>query len=173
MVSGTRKVLNTTTTDQNNGVLLKVMSLTRDIACYFNTVGKTYSGNLSKSGVRLLRSCSLNSCAYTSLLRSRCICGFLMKGIVSFLECRSCTVVSLPFLTNWLNVGILFTSCDIDCWLLLSAFMRTKNGTYPMHAPLLYTEFFCMSRRNLKFSLKIRRFSIMTRLDELSQIYLL
>ena len=90
VVSGTRKVLNTTTTDQNNGVLLKVMSLTRDIACYFNTVGKTYSGNLSKSGVRLLRSCSLNSCAYTSLLRSRCICGFLMKGIVSFLECRSC-----------------------------------------------------------------------------------
>ena len=77
VVSGTRKVLNTTTTDQNNGVLLKVMSLTRDIACYFNTVGKTYSGNLSKSGVRLLRSCSLNSCAYTSLLRSRCICCLL------------------------------------------------------------------------------------------------
>ena len=132
MVSGTRKVLNTTTTDQNNGVLLKVMSLTRDIACYFNTVGKTYSGNLSKSGVRLLRSCSLNSCAYTSLLRSRCICGFLMKGIVDFF-----TVVCLPFLTNWLNVGILFTSCDIDCWLLLISLYAHKKWDVPDARPII------------------------------------
>ena len=38
---------------------------------------------------------------------------FCRAGAVDFL-----TAVCLPFLTNWLNVGILFTSCDIVCWLL-------------------------------------------------------
>ena len=64
----------TAATDQNNRVLLKVVALTRDIACYFDTVGKTNSGDLSKSGVRLLRGCSLNSCTNASLLRSGNVC---------------------------------------------------------------------------------------------------
>lgn len=90
VVSGTRKVLYTAATDQNNRVLLKVVALTRDIACYFDTVGKTNSGDLSKSGVRLLRGCSLNSCTNASLLRSGNVCCFLLKGVVSFLKSRSC-----------------------------------------------------------------------------------
>ena len=69
VVSGTRKVLYTAAADQNNRVLLKVVALTRDIACYFDTVGKTNSGDLSKSGVRLLRGCSLNSCTHASAER--------------------------------------------------------------------------------------------------------
>ena len=44
-------------------------------------------------------------------------------GAVDFLS-----EVCLPFLTNWLNVGIPFTSCDIVCWLLcLSAKCAHKN----------------------------------------------
>ena len=90
VVSGTRKVLYTAAADQNNRVLLKVVALTRDIACYFDTVGKTNSGDLSKSGVRLLRGCSLNSCTNASLLRSGNVCCFLLKGVISFLKSRSC-----------------------------------------------------------------------------------
>ena len=69
MVSGTRKVLDTAATDHDDAVLLKVVALARDIGCNFDSVGKTDSGDLTKSF------------------------GFL-------------TEVSLPFLTNWLNVGI-------------------------------------------------------------------
>jgi hypothetical protein len=47
MISGTRKVLNTAATDKHNAVLLKVVAFTRDVAGYFDSVGKTYSGNLS------------------------------------------------------------------------------------------------------------------------------
>jgi hypothetical protein len=47
MISGTRKVLNTATTDKHYAALLKVVTFTRDIAGYFDSVGKTYSGNLS------------------------------------------------------------------------------------------------------------------------------
>ena len=95
VVSGTRKVLYTAAADQNNRVLLKVVALTRDIACYFDTVGKTNSGDLSKSGVRLLRGCSLNSCTNASLLRSGNVCCFLLKGVVSFLKSRSCQYIGL------------------------------------------------------------------------------
>ena len=49
VVTGTRKVLNTASKDQNYAMLLKVMSLTWDVACYFDSIGKTYSGDLSKS----------------------------------------------------------------------------------------------------------------------------
>ena len=42
-------------------------------------------------------------------------------GAVDFL-----TLVCLPFLTNWLNVGIPFTSCNIDCGCCSSAFAHEK-----------------------------------------------
>ena len=48
MVSCTWKVLYTTAADQNNAMLLKVVSLSWDIAGYFDSVGKTYSGDLTK-----------------------------------------------------------------------------------------------------------------------------
>ena len=38
MVSGTRKVLYPAAADQYNAVLLKVVSFTRDVACYFDSV---------------------------------------------------------------------------------------------------------------------------------------
>ena len=49
---------------------------------------------------------------------------FCRAGAVDFF-----TDVCLPFLTNWLNVGILFTSCDIVCWLLSFSTIRTKIRT--------------------------------------------
>jgi hypothetical protein len=49
VVTGTGKVLYSTASDHNNAVLLKVVTFTGDIACYFDTIGKTYSGDLSKS----------------------------------------------------------------------------------------------------------------------------
>ncbi len=52
--------------------------LARDVAGYLDTVRKTYSGNFTKCRVRLLRGCSLNCGADTSLLRRRSVgCTFL------------------------------------------------------------------------------------------------
>ena len=88
VVSGTGQVLNTTTTDQNNAVLLQIVTFTGNVAGNFDSVGKTYSGDLSKSRVRLFRSCCLNSGTYTTLLGSRNVCCFLVKRVVTLLESR-------------------------------------------------------------------------------------
>ena len=50
MISCTGKILYSSAADHNNTMFLKVMAFARNIACYLNTVGKTYSGNLTKSG---------------------------------------------------------------------------------------------------------------------------
>ena len=75
MVSGTGQVLDSAAADQNDAVLLEVVSLARDIARYFNAVGKTYSGDLSEGGIRLLRRSCLDCCADTALLRSGLVNG--------------------------------------------------------------------------------------------------
>ena len=49
MVSCTWKVFYSSSTDQNNAMLLKVVSFSWDVACYFDSVRQTYSGDLSKS----------------------------------------------------------------------------------------------------------------------------
>ena len=48
VVSGTGQILNSSATDQNNAMLLKVVTLSWDVACYFDTVGQTNSGDLSQ-----------------------------------------------------------------------------------------------------------------------------
>jgi hypothetical protein len=68
MVTHTREVLYTAATDKNHTMLLQVMADTGDVSGYFNTVGKTYSGNFTKSRVRLLRGRSFNSCTNAALL---------------------------------------------------------------------------------------------------------
>ena len=45
----TRQILNSSATDENNAVLLKVVTFSGNVACYLDTVRKTYSGDLSKS----------------------------------------------------------------------------------------------------------------------------
>ena len=49
MVSCTGKVLYSTATDQYYAVFLKVVTFTGNVAGYFNTIGKTNSGDLTKS----------------------------------------------------------------------------------------------------------------------------
>ena len=71
VVSGTGKVFDSSAADQNNAVLLQVVSLTRNVAGHFDAVRKTYSGDLTKSRVRLLRGRGLYCGAYASLLRRR------------------------------------------------------------------------------------------------------
>ena len=69
MVSGTRKVLDTSATDHDYAMLLKVVSLTRNVACHLDAVGKTHSGNLAKCGIRFLRCRGTYDRADTALLR--------------------------------------------------------------------------------------------------------
>ena len=89
MISGTRKVFYPASADQHNAVLLKVVAFTRNIAGNLDTIGKTYSGDLTKGGVRLLRSRGLHCGAYAALLRCGCVDRSLSQGIESFLESRS------------------------------------------------------------------------------------
>ena len=49
VVSCTRQVLNSSSTDHDNAMLLQIVSLTWDVACHFDSVGKTNSGDLSQS----------------------------------------------------------------------------------------------------------------------------
>ena len=52
---------------------VKVVSFSRDIAGYLDTVGKTYSGDFTKSRVRFLRGSGFNCGTNTTFLRSRSI----------------------------------------------------------------------------------------------------
>ena len=45
----TRQVLNSSSADHNNAMLLKVVSFTRNVACYFDSVRETNSGDFSQS----------------------------------------------------------------------------------------------------------------------------
>ena len=75
VVSYTRQILYTAASDKNYTVLLKVMTDTRDISSYFDSVGKTYTSDFTKCGVRLLRGNCLNRCADSPLLRCLGFCG--------------------------------------------------------------------------------------------------
>ena len=89
VVSGTGQILNTAASDQNNAVFLQIVSFAGNVARHFDSVGKTYSGDLSKSGVRLFGGSGLNSGAHASLLRGGSIDRSLVKGVVSSLQSRS------------------------------------------------------------------------------------
>ncbi len=82
VVTNTGQVTNTSAADKNNRVLLKVVTDTGDIGSSFHTVGKSYSGDLTKSRVRLFRCYGCNLGANASLLRS----GFVGRSIVKRIE---------------------------------------------------------------------------------------
>jgi hypothetical protein len=71
VVTYTRKVLDTTTTDQHDAVLLEVVAFARDVSVDLFRVGETYTGHLTHSGVRLFRRGGVHTYADTSLLRAR------------------------------------------------------------------------------------------------------
>jgi hypothetical protein len=70
MVPNTRKILDTTATDQNRGVLLQVVAYTRDIGSDFHSVGKPNTCNFSKSRIGLFRCGCINTSADPALLRA-------------------------------------------------------------------------------------------------------
>src|SRR5688572_11380814 len=74
VITNTRKVLHTTTTNEHNAVLLEVVAFTGDVTDHFHTVGETNTAHLTKRGVRLLGGRGVNAHAYAALLRAGTKC---------------------------------------------------------------------------------------------------
>ena len=87
MVTYTRQVTNTSASDENNRVLLKVVRDTRNVSGSFETVGKTYSRDLTECGVRLLRAGGAYLGADTALLRRTLVDRRVLKRVKPF--CRT------------------------------------------------------------------------------------
>src|SRR5690625_7435564 len=79
MIPDSRQILDLTTPDQNNTMLLKVMAFTRDIGRYFHTICQPDPRYFTECRVWFFRSSCINSCANPSFLwralqcRSRCL----------------------------------------------------------------------------------------------------
>ena len=70
VVTYTREILDTTATHEHDGVLLEVVTLTRDVGIDLFRIRETYTRDLTHSGVRLLGSRGIDSQAYATLLRA-------------------------------------------------------------------------------------------------------
>jgi hypothetical protein len=70
VVTNAGKVTDTSATNQNDRVFLKVVTFAADIGTDFTPIGESDSSDLSKRGVRLLRSLSLHLKTHTSALRT-------------------------------------------------------------------------------------------------------
>jgi hypothetical protein len=71
VVTYTREVLDTASADEHDGVLLEVVALARDVCIDLLGIGKTYTGHLTHSGIRLFRRGGVHTYANTPLLRAR------------------------------------------------------------------------------------------------------
>lgn len=71
VVANARKILDPSTSYKHNAVLLQVVTDARNVSGNFDTVGESYTSNLSKSRVRLLRCGRLHLSADASALRAR------------------------------------------------------------------------------------------------------
>ena len=89
VVTHTGKILNTAASDQHNGVLLQVVAYAGNISGNFDPVGKTNSGKLSQSRIRLFGRIGFHDRAHASLLRRIVVGGNVLLGIESFTERRS------------------------------------------------------------------------------------
>jgi len=88
VVTNTGEVTYTAASDEDDGVLLQVVSDAGDIGGCLDTVGQTDSRDLTQSGVRLLRGSRGNLGANASLLRAVLVGGRIVKRIESVLENR-------------------------------------------------------------------------------------
>ncbi|AAN82553.1 Hypothetical protein c4115 [Escherichia coli CFT073] len=70
VVTNTREVFNTTTTDQDHGVLLQVVTFTTDVGSHFETVSQTNTAYFTQRGVRFFRSGSIYTSTYATFLRA-------------------------------------------------------------------------------------------------------
>ena len=114
VVTHTGKVLNTAAADENNRVLLKVMTDARDISRNLDAVGKTNSGDLSKSRVGLLGGGGLNRCANTALLRRSSVGHDIFLGVETLQKrggfgflLKSFSSVSHKLIKRWQAVHLL------------------------------------------------------------------
>ncbi len=69
MVANTRKIADTTAADQNDAMLLEVVTLARNVADHFALIGQANFRDLSQRRVRLLRSRRIDPGADAALLR--------------------------------------------------------------------------------------------------------
>ena len=130
MITYTREILYTSASDEDNAVLLELVSDTGNVSGYLIAVGESYSGYLTHSGVRLLRSCCSYCCAYSSLLGSCYIGRSLLKGIETLQECRSLRLLfgDLSSLSYKLVKGWQFISPPIENFALITV-RNTKYYT--------------------------------------------
>src|SRR5205085_5460877 len=68
VIAHTRKIADTTATDQHDAVLLEVVAFTRNVANDFALVGQADLGNLAQCRVRLLRGGRIDTGADAALL---------------------------------------------------------------------------------------------------------
>ena len=137
VISGTGQILNSSASDQNNTVLLQIVPFAGDVGCNFDSIGKTYSGDLTKSRIRLLRCSRLDCCADTALLRSTDSDGTLAQGVEASLQCRRCglldrclTTLSNELVKCWHSIS---PPCKILCCTgLCSCFL---SSTPPLQKP--------------------------------------
>ena len=99
MVTYTGQVTNTSTTDKNNGVLLKVVTDTGNVRGSFHSVGKSYSGDLTKSRVRLLGGYGSNLGAHASSLRCALVDSLILECVEASLKNRGLRLVRLVLTT--------------------------------------------------------------------------
>lgn len=87
LVTNPWKIANTTTTDQNNRVLLKIVTFTWNVNRHFLAVAQTHPRNLTKRGVRLFRSHrpyqQTNTLLLRALLQNRTLCPILLDNSIS------------------------------------------------------------------------------------------
>src|SRR3990172_6269683 len=70
VITHTRQILDSTTANQHNGVLLQVMTFATDVGRHFHTVRQSHTGDLAQRRVRLLRRRGIDARAYPTLLRT-------------------------------------------------------------------------------------------------------
>src|ERR1700712_938374 len=69
VVTHAGQILDATAADHDHGVLLKVMTFTRNVTDDFEAIGQTHLGDLTKRRVRLLRRRRVDARANAALLR--------------------------------------------------------------------------------------------------------
>src|SRR5690606_6378417 len=70
VVTNTWQVFYTTTTDQNNTVLLQVVAFTTDVGSNFETIRQTHTAYFTQGRVRLFRSGGIYTGTYATTLRT-------------------------------------------------------------------------------------------------------
>ena len=123
VVTHTGQVLDTSASDQNGAVLLKVVTFAGNVDRTFLLVGKTNTCDLTHSGVRLLGRSRGYGQTYAALLGHSSRMGLFDLYVIR----------SLPFLMSWLIVGIVDLLVKILEYIFpeiaLTAISKKANGT--------------------------------------------